>query len=109
MRHKSCYSKFSATQVRRAEKRKSSLEDSGLILKEGPANKYTHQGTCSEIKKSVVVFCVKSASASERLREVTTFQLDSLVQKCALDLQDKRLLAKLSSIDMVAQEAKYHP
>ena len=31
------------------------------------------------------------------------------VRKCALDLQDEHLLAKLSSKDMVAQEAKYHP
>ena len=105
--HKSCYSKFNATQVRRAEKRKSTLEDSEL--KEGPAKKYTRQSTCSEMEELTCVFFAKSASASEWLREVTTLHLDSRVRKCALDLQDERVLAKLSSKDMVAQEAKYHP
>ena len=35
--------------------------------------------------------------------------LDSCVRKCVHDLQDERLLAKLSSKDTIAQEAKYHP
>lgn len=30
------------------------------------------------------------------------------MRQCALDLKDQRLLAKLSTGDMVAQEAKYH-
>ena len=38
----------------------------------------------------------------------STFCLDSRVRQCALDLQDQRLLAKLSAGDIVAQEAKYH-
>ena len=54
-------------------------------------------------------FLAEGGSASEPLREVTTLGLDSRVRKCAHDLQDECLLAKLSSKDMVAQEAKYHP
>ncbi len=46
---------------------------------------------------------------SEPLREASTFRLDARVRKCALDLQDERLLAKLSAGDMIALDAKYHP
>ena len=43
------------------------------------------------------------------ITEVTTLRLDSRVRKCVHDLQDEHLLAKLSSKDTIAQEAKYHP
>ena len=52
---------------------------------------------------------MEGASTSQPLREVTALCLDTRVQKCAHDLQDERLLAKLSSKDMIAQEAKYYP
>jgi len=34
--------------------------------------------------------------------------LNKRVKDCANDLQDERLLAKLSAGDMIAQDAKYH-
>ena len=43
------------------------------------------------------------------MREASTFRVDSRVRNYSLDLQDERLLAKLSAGDMVAQDAKYHP
>ena len=55
---------------------KFSLEDSGL--KEGPAKKIHPSSTYSEMEK-VFVVSVNSASASERLREVTTILVDSCV------------------------------
>ena len=39
---------------------------------------------------------------------LSAFELDVNVRKCALKLEDKRLLAKLSGGDRIAQEAKYH-
>lgn len=42
------------------------------------------------------------------LHKASTFNLDSQVLKCAHDLQDESLLAKLSAGDMIALEAKYH-
>ena len=38
-----------------------------------------------------------------------TIRVDRRARDCALLLEDKSLLAKLSAGDMVAQEAKYHP
>ena len=52
-------------------------------------------------------FCEKSTS-SESLHEVSTFSLDTRVRKCAHDLQDERLLAKIRAGDMIAQDTKYH-
>ncbi len=46
---------------------------------------------------------------SKVLRAVSTFRLDARVRKCAHDLEDQHMLAKLSAGDMIAQEAKYHP
>ena len=51
-------------------------------------------------------FCGKSGDA---LRNASTFEVDIRVRQCALKLQDKPLLAKLSAGDLIAQEAKYHP
>ena len=56
-------------------------------------------------KTDVCFFC-ETMSSSELLREMSTFHLDSHVQKCLLVRQDERLLAKLSAGDMIGQEAK---
>ena len=56
-------------------------------------------------KTDICFFC-ETMSSSELLHEMSTFHLDSRVKKCALVLQDERLLAKLSAGDMIAQAAK---
>ncbi len=53
-------------------------------------------------------FSGKPASGSETMRHAATFGLDAHVRKCALQLQDQSLLAKLSAGDLIALEAKYH-
>ena len=40
--------------------------------------------------------------------KASTFGLDVHVRQCALKLQDKQLLAKLSVGDLIAQDAQYH-
>lgn len=52
-------------------------------------------------------FCDSDADAGESLHKASTLELDARVRKCALELLDKPLLAKLSSGDMVAQDAEY--
>ena len=42
------------------------------------------------------------------MHRASTLELDARVRHCALQLQDKPLLAKLSAGDMVAQDAEYH-
>jgi hypothetical protein len=43
------------------------------------------------------------------LREAMMIQLKDRLNRCALPLQDEKLIAKLSSGDVVAQELKCHP
>ena len=53
--------------------------------------------------------CNGPSSTSESLHKASTFRLDASVRKCALNLQDDRLLAKLwSAGDLVAQDAQFH-
>ena len=82
-------------------KRKSSIEDSKH--ENVTARKYS----CQQ-KTAFFFFCAGNASAAESLREAAKLRLDSQVRKCAYDLQDKSLLAKLSAGDMMTLEAKYH-
>jgi len=53
------------------------------------------------------LFCDQPAGF-EGLHEAATKQLDKNVRKCARDLEDTALLAKLAAGDMIAIEAKYH-
>ena len=52
--------------------------------------------------------CDTEAQAGESLHRASTLHLDVRVRHCALHLQDKALLAKLSAGDMVALDAEYH-
>ena len=53
-------------------------------------------------------FCGKPAPAGGTLRRASTFGIDVHVRQCAMKLQDKQLLAKLSAGDLIAQDAQYH-
>ena len=67
--------------------------------------------TATSSQQHTCIFCDKPGTGSERLHEVTTLDdgVDAKVKKCAHELHDSRLLAKLSlASDMVALEAKYH-
>ena len=53
-------------------------------------------------------FCVITWSVNDELHAVQTKNVDNCVHHCAHSLLDERLIAKLSTGDMVAIEAKYH-
>jgi hypothetical protein len=62
---------------------------------------------CSS-KIEVCFFCDEEGKVGEDCHEATTFTVDMKVRECALQLQDMDLIWKLSSGDLIAQEAKYH-
>ena len=53
-------------------------------------------------------FCSKPAPAGRSLSKASTFGVDVKVRQCAIKLKDEQLLAKLSSGDLIAQDAQYH-
>ena len=89
--HNFCHSKFNITKLKRAEKRKSSTSTEGSDLDTTPT-KYTCKSSFLVADKTDICFFCETMSSSELLHEVSTFHLDSRVQKCALVL--------------IAQEAK---
>ena len=103
--HKSCNTKFNITKLRRAEKRYSTEEQSSGIGK-----KFTHSNTGSEAPPNMnrCFFCGECERCNSPLHNASTFGLDARVRKYAAVLQDENLLAKLSTGDLVAMEAKYH-
>ena len=100
--HKSCYNKFNTLKLQRAEKRKS-LEEPRCPRPTKITRRNT--GVSSVDIKSCCFFC---NNASGTLHKVSTFNMDAKVRACALQLEDSALLAKLSSGDMISQDAVYH-
>ncbi len=102
--HDSCRLLFNKTKLQRAEKRKMPQESNPELR----SWKFTRlSGEHKHDSKETCFFCGKSA-ARDVLRNASTLEVDIYVRQCALKLQDKPLLAKLSAGDLIAQEAKYH-
>ena len=104
--HDSCGLKFNKTKLQRAEKRKAAPDDSSSSKS---PRKYTRR-SLEKLPNPIhqCFFCGKQAEGEDSLHRASTLELDARVRHCALQLQDKPLLAKLSSGDMVAQDAEYH-
>lgn len=100
--HKTCNNKFNNLKVQRAEKRKS-LEKPDCHLP--PKFTRNSSGTRTSNVRSCCFFC---DDTSGTLHQASTFNLDARVRKCAIQLQDRVLLAKLSAGDLISQEAVYH-
>ena len=104
--HDSCRLKFNKTKLQRAEKRKAAPDDNSSSKS---PRKYTRR-SLEKLPNPIhqCFFCGKQAEGEDSLHRASTLELDARVRHCALQLQDKPLLAKLSAGDMVAQDAEYH-
>ena len=103
--HQSCRLKYNNTKLRRAEKRVESKKYSTNVGCTHTRSK-CNESSSSSIK-AVCFFCGKLPGNSG-IHEVATFQVNENVHACAVLLEDTELLAKLSTADMAALEAKYH-
>ena len=111
--HKSCSLKFSTSKLDRVKKRKSAeFDDKATTSKRIFTRSSTEEANTHMPEDSThptCFFCSKPGTKTEKLHEVSTFQVDFRVRKCAQKLQDENLLAKLSAgPDLIALEAKYH-
>lgn len=100
--HDSCRLQYNKTKLQRAEKKTKPQED------DPETHKFTRHSSGHEHHSTEVCFFCDKPAAGDDLCNAATFQLDICVRQCALKLQDKPLLAKLSAGDLIAQEAKYH-
>lgn len=101
--HDSCRLSLNKTQLHRAKKRKSTVENNTRI-----SSKYTRQTVDQVLGENVTCFFCDLPSPLKSLRHASTKEISEHVKQCAIELQDSRILTKLSICDMVAQDAKYH-
>ena len=104
---KPCRLRYNRTMLQRVEKRKlPPSEDDDSIS--SSSSKFTRRSMeCASNSIETCYFCGKTAQ-DEPLRKASTFDVDNNVQRCAIKLQDERLLAKLSAGDLIAQDAQNH-
>jgi len=97
--HKLCFLKCNNQAVERAEKKRKSVGD------HTSSRKFTRRDVSATISR-VCFLC--DTVTKEKLHNVATYSVDEKVRKCAFDLQDEELIAKLTGGDLIAQEGKYH-
>jgi hypothetical protein len=104
--HKLCRNKYSKLKWQRVEQKRTAIKSSLESEMCTPA-KITRKssGDAGRYQKGTCFFCNTS---TDKLHQVTTFEMDKTVRKYAYDTLDTGLLAKLSSGDLVSQEAMYH-
>ena len=100
--HQSCRLLFNNTKLDRARKRRADTDSTQPVESRTKLRRTSHEG-----RESGCFLCEREAPASE-LRQVMTMHLDKRLTECAQNLNDGRLLAKLSGGDAIAQELKYH-
>ena len=107
--HRSCFLKFGKLQLDRMKDRKRKSSETPGNVSKRIYTRCSRNSEPTETASSIgVCFFCSNGSDEGHLHEVCTFQLDYRVRKCAHDLQDDELLAKLSAGDLIALEAKYH-
>lgn len=98
--HQSCRISFSNSKLERARKRSATntCDDSHNIPTKSRRR---------SLEEKVCFLCEKEAPKSE-FRHAMTKDLDKRLNECARNLNDVRLMARLSGGDIIAQELKYH-
>lgn len=104
--HKTCMLQYNNTMLRRAEKRLIASSSAFGSTDNVPGKRTRTHSSEATTSGTSCFFCGKSGT--ETLHEVATFQVDTRVRKCAAQVGDNELMARLSMGDMVALEAKYH-
>ena len=102
--HASCRIKYNSTKLKR--KHAEAFSESDV---EGQGQRKSLRGELEKTERKVCFLCGEEGNSKDlTLRNASTFQLDEKVRKCAILLQDEKLLAKLSAGDIIAQVLKYH-
>ena len=109
--HKACRVRFSQTKLDRLQKKitKNQVENEDTSSSVRMVTRSSLRSPSVDLEESTsrCFFCDEPAGPAG-LHNASTYDFDRSVRKCALQLEDTALLAKLSSRDMIATEAKYH-
>ena len=99
--NKACCDKYNQSHLKRL---KTDSESSAPTL----GRTLSSQRSVSAINFVDKCFFWDKKDSDEILHECQTLCLDAFVRKIALEMQNSKLISKLSEGDMVATEAKYH-
>ena len=99
--HKACCNKYNQSHLKRL---KTDSESSTPTL----GRTLSSRRSVSAINFVDKCFFCDEKDSDEILHECQTLCLDAFVRKIALEMQNSKLISKLSESDMVATEAKYH-
>jgi len=110
--HNSCRLKCSSSRIARLESTMCTSEN----LSEGQQSKshYTRQGSShidgdlDQTRKNTCFFCDQPETKEQPLHDAMMPKVTARVKRCAIKLQDEKLIGKLSSGDLVALDARYH-
>ncbi len=100
--HKSCHLKFALSKLARVK------QQLGKKRSLGASDEGTRKSKRTSVGIQDQASCIFCSVASGKLHNCTTLTLDHDLRQMATDLQDTRLLARISGGDLVAIEAKYH-
>jgi len=104
--HKLCRCKYDSQKLARLIQRKDAASS---VTSESECSRSTRSKHESVDIKNVCLFCnAVAGETKEKLINASTLTLGPKILAHATELQDSQLLAKLSSSDFVAMEAKYH-
>eukprot|EP00745_Piridium_sociabile_P031810 TRINITY_DN5291_c1_g1_i4.p1 TRINITY_DN5291_c1_g1~~TRINITY_DN5291_c1_g1_i4.p1 ORF type:complete len:196 (+),score=34.11 TRINITY_DN5291_c1_g1_i4:83-670(+) len=102
--HLSCRLKYNSTELKRKAEAATTASDESR-----QGRKFLRRDSDANTETDHVCFLCDKEGEEQDLRNASTLKLDEKIRKCALLLQDNKLLAKLSAGDIIAQELKYHP
>ena len=92
--------------LRRAEKRPIASSSAFGSSDDVPGKRIRSLSSEATTSDATCFFC--GESCTETLHGIATYQVDARARKCAAQVVDNKILARLSMGAMVALEAKYH-
>ena len=101
--HKTCSLKFNKQALQRISRKQTKQRSQNA----GTSGVQKRSAFSHTTALDLCFFCNEPAGTTN-LHKASTHKLDMKVRRCALQLEDRELLAKLSAGDMIALEAKYH-
>ena len=101
--HKTCSLKFNKQALQRVSRKQTKQRSQNA----GTSGVQTRSAFSHTTALDLCFFCNEPAGTTN-LHEASTHKLDMKVRRCALQLEDRKLPAKLSAGGMIALEAKYH-
>ena len=105
--HKSCISMYDKQKLNRKRKRNEAEESSGEAEESNDRQHTTRRSLSAKNFTDKCFFC-DTAKVNEELHTCQTLYLDMRIRNIAQEMNNAKLLIKLSEGDMVATEAKYH-